>query len=182
MNQVQPRRRHCDAIAKLSLIGVFSLAALGCVQRAKPGPVRPLTPQAAAEARRTIVAWLECEECTDGELAAVKKLGSIAVPTLAATLREGPPPANLETLRRHLAKTYQKLKEYERTHPESKVSDEATYVRQNVDAYVSLYKSRAATGLGAIGGSDAKRALQDAAAAPHDDVVKSAINEALGKL
>ena len=51
----------------------------------------PVPPEQAVQARRTIVNYLECEECRSGEAEAVVKLGQLAVPTLAATLLEGPP-------------------------------------------------------------------------------------------
>ena len=160
-------------------IWVLCLAAWGC-----PGPIEPekptLTPEKAAEARRIIVAWLECEECTDGELEAVVKLGVVAVPSLAASLREGPSPASRELLRRHLITSYQKLKKYEATHPEAKVPmGQAEYVKTYMDNYLALYQVRAATALAAIGGSDAKRALEKALKAPVRNDVRAAIIDSL---
>src|SRR5688572_13230850 len=81
-----------------------------------------LSPEQALTLRKTIMTYLECEECEQGELEAVVKLGQTAVPTLSATLRDGPSDANRELLRRQLSDTYKRLKEYEKTHPDSKVS------------------------------------------------------------
>src|SRR5207245_307749 len=93
-----------------------------------------LKPEEASAARETIVAWLECEECTSGELDGVVKLGSVAIPTLTATLRQGPSPAKREQLRRHLTVAYQDLKQYGGTHPAAKVvGSESTYAQPYMD-------------------------------------------------
>src|SRR5687767_11119088 len=81
-----------------------------------------LTPVQKADVRRIIEAWLECEECTEGQLNAVVRLGQVAVPTLSATLSGGPSVAKRSELGQHLLETYRKLKEYERKHPEARVS------------------------------------------------------------
>lgn len=121
------------------------------------------SPEQAAQARRTIVAWLECEECSEKELENVRRLGQAAVPTLVAALERGPSPGNLELLQRHLTKNYRELKEYERTHPEAKVTGtEKEYVTTYTDNYLAQYQSRAAIALGEIGGAEARRALENA--------------------
>jgi len=136
-----------------------------------------------SETSRTVVTWLECEECTKGELQAVVKLGAAALPSLVASLREGPSQASHELLRRHLITTYQELKKYETIHPEAKVAmSEAEYVKTYVDNYSALYQIRAATALAAIGGSEAKRALEEATQAPLRDDVKAAVKDSLEKL
>jgi hypothetical protein len=134
-----------------------------------------------ARARQTLVEWLECEECTEGQLEAVVSYRQSVVPSLAATLREGPPPASIERLRLHLAATYRQLKDYERTHPESKVSmTEEQYLQTYIGNYVALYKVRAAIALGRIGGAQATEALRAALAAPENrDDVMTAVKEAL---
>ena len=121
-----------------------------------------LPPEQATQVRHAIVTYLECEECEEGELEAVVKMGQVAVPSLVATLREGPSQANLELLRRNLTTTYRRLKEYEQTHPEAKICSEAEYVKSYTDNYIARYQSRAATALGSIGGLEAKRALEEA--------------------
>src|SRR5947209_11444713 len=89
--------RTTDAVGPMTrrfviVMMVLGLAGTGCASR---GPSAP-APTAAEDARRVIVAWLECEECGDGELAAVVKLGEAAVPSLVAPLRDGPAPARRE--------------------------------------------------------------------------------------
>lgn len=135
------------------------------VELVRPAPVIPktLSPEQAVQARNQIMAWLECEECSEGELEAVVKLGNIAVPTLGATLKQGPSAASREELRQHLVDTHQKLGEYARTHPEGKVSmSEDQYVKTYMDNYVALYGVRSAQALAAIGGAEANKHLQTA--------------------
>ncbi len=165
-------------------------AALGFAQErpqerpAVPGeeeeaPIR-LPPQEAEEARRIIVNWMECEECTDGELAAVVRLASTAVPTLSAILREGPSPARLESVRRSLVSSYQKLREYGETHPNARPRmPEQEYVDTYLANLTARYRARAATALGDIGGPAAERALRDALDARHRPDVDRAVREAL---
>jgi hypothetical protein len=142
-----------------------------------------LTPEQLTEARRSIITWLECEECTGGELDAVVKLGEIAVPSLAASLRSGPSQASRELLWRNLVGTYQKMREYETTHPQLSISPgDEEYVKNYMANYIALYQVRAATALAAIGGSDAKRALEEAMQAPLRDDVKAAVRVSIEKL
>lgn len=176
-------------ITLFTILLTISMTASGC-RRGGTGPNAnqgsgqvKLSPEQATEARKTIVTYLECEECEEGELEAVVKLGQAAVPTLAATLRGGPGVANRELLRRQLQDTYKKLKEYEKTHPNSKVSQsEEEYVKTYSENYVALYQSRAATALAAIGGPDARKALEEASGLPLRADVKAAVKDALAKI
>ena len=149
----------------------------------KQGVPIPLTPQQAAQNRHAIVNYMECDECDVGQLEAVVKLGALAVPTLAVSLREGPSPSQIEMLRRNLTKTYRELKAYEMTHPDAVVpGTEEQYVKTYLENYVALYQVRAATALGKIGGPEARRALQEASIAPVRDDVRSVVKAALDKL
>lgn len=142
-----------------------------------------LSPDQAAGARRIIVAWLECEECESGELEAVVRLGNTAVPTLAATLQGGPSPASRERLRRHLISTYGRLRKEGETHREMRVAQsEEAYVKTYMDNYVALYQVRSAQALAAIGGDEARRALETAGQASLRKDVADAVNESLGKM
>lgn len=142
-----------------------------------------LTPKEAAEARRIIINWLECEECTDGELEAVLKLEKIAIPSLAASLHGGPSKATLELQRRHLITTYHELKKYGESHPESVIKmREKEYVKIYTDNFIALYQIRAAEALAAIGGSDAKRELEKALKIPLRNDVKTSVKNSLEKL
>lgn len=159
------------------LQGAWTLPKHAAAQQPTP------TAREAAEPLSTIITWLECEECTAGELQAVVKLGVAAVSTLARTLREGPPQARREQLHRHLISTYQELKKYETTHPDAKVPmSEEEYVRTYLENYVALYQLRAGIALGAIGGSDANRALEEALQAPLREDVKAVVEDSIKKL
>ncbi|MGB5660545.1 MAG: hypothetical protein WBO54_13775 [Thermoanaerobaculia bacterium] len=164
----------------LILLTCLTVLTFACAKK-EPVPETPkLSPEEAAEARRTIVDWLECEECEDGELEAVAKLGEIAVPTLAATLDQGPSPANREELYRHLTRSYSEITEYSRTHPEAKLEmTEEEYVKAYMDNYEALYRSRAATALAMIGGDDARKALEAARDARLREDVQSVVDEGL---
>ena len=147
-------------------------------------PTQPgLPPEQAAQARRTIVTYLECEECEVDQVEAVIKLGQVAVPTLVATLRDGPPRTNLEVYRRHLTARYRELKEYEKTHPQVKVpGSEGEYVESYIDNYVAMYRVRAATALGSIGGAEAKQALEEASRMNFRKNVSEAVKASLDKI
>ncbi|HWN11155.1 MAG TPA: hypothetical protein VNO50_18090 [Pyrinomonadaceae bacterium] len=168
----------------------FCIAASGCTRPSvEPNNNQGSTNQAQlspdqwTQTRRTIVTYLECEECEEGELEAVVKLGESAVPTLAATLLEGPSPANREILRRQLLDTYRKLKEYEKTHPKAKTSQgEEEYVKTYAENYVALYQTRAARALGAIGGPNARKALEEASKLSLREDVKTEVKAALEKI
>ena len=158
------------------IIATFFCLAIWCVQESSSqesspatriAALRALTPEQAVEARRAIITWLECEECNQGELRAVVRLGPTVVPTLAATLKEGPSQASLEFFRRYLIATYRSLKKFESTHHQSNVLlTETDYVNQYLDNYLALYQIRAAEALAAIGGPAAKTALKEAMQLP----------------
>src|SRR5262245_10566569 len=114
--------------------------------------------QDPAEIRRTIARWLECEECSDGELNAVVSLAQKAVPTLAATLRSGPSLASRQQRQLHLEQTYDQLRAQGLATNYSKPA----YVQAYLANYEALYRIRSAQALGAIGGAQAKQALQTA--------------------
>lgn len=147
------------AVLALAIVVTGNHAAL-----AQDAP-RDLPPEVAAEVRQAVVAWLECEECEEGELEAVKKLGANAVPTLGATLERGPSAASRERARRHLEDSYGKIAEYVKKNPEEKfdVSREE-YVKIYLDNYAANYRVRSAQALSAIGGEQARKHLADAAA------------------
>jgi hypothetical protein len=114
--------------------------------------------------RRAAISWLECEECTNGELAALVKFGEKAVPTLGAALARGPSAATLEEVRMHLEDTYRNLVEYARTHSEVKVGlSEEAYVKLYLENFQAKYAVRAAQGLAALGGPAARKYLDAAA-------------------
>jgi len=140
------------AAAALSMLGASTFAA------------PELTPEQSLEVRKAVVTWLECEECTEGELEQLLKYGEAAVPTLAATLERGPSPATLEKYRLHLESSYRNLIEYSRTHDEVKIDQsEEEYVKQYLENYQAHYAVRSAQALAKLGGVEARRSLEAAA-------------------
>lgn len=128
-----------------------------------------------SEASRAIISLLECEECTDGELEAVKRLGETAVPILVAYLRNGPSPPNLEKQKEHLIKRYEQVKAYGNSHALTFEISKKDYVRTYVENYKALYQIRSAQALSAIGGPDARRALREASQLPLREDVKTVV-------
>jgi HEAT repeat protein len=160
----------------------FTMSACDRAPKPVPGPTpdNGLSPQQATEARRQIARWLDCEDCIDGELDAVVKLGATAVPTLSAVLDKGPSEANLERMRIHLVESRERLVEYSRKHGGKEPPGETEFVQPFLDNYVARHRIRAATGLGAIGGPEARKALE--AARRRDDFrydVREAVDRAL---
>jgi hypothetical protein len=146
----------------------------GCAAQTGSTPGTP-PPEKAVEIRSTVMAWLDCEECSDGELQAVVKLGDAAVPSLIASLRGGLSPARREQLRRHLEESYPRLQN------KSQASADV-YVQRYTENLVALHRMRAADALSIIGGPTARQALESAQTEPYRDDVKQSIKAALARL
>ena len=144
-------------------LSVVAIGGLCLVSWSCPGP--NISPEEAVQARRVLVAWLECEECVHGELEAVVGLGNLAVPSLKAALEKGPNAASRESVRRALASSYRSLEAYmiEETGDRPPWSEEE-YVATFLDRFVALYRLRGAHGLQAIDSWKARRTLRKAAA------------------
>jgi hypothetical protein len=138
-----------------------------------------LSPEQAAAARRTIERWLECDECVDGELEAVLRLGPTAVPTLVATLRAGVSPARRAELDRELRVRHAELaaRAQGRT-----ALDVETFVREQLAIQQARYQVRSAQALARIGGAEAKQALDDALARPLEPRAERAVRDARAAL
>lgn len=135
---------------------------------------------------RIITEWLECEECTEGQLDKVVEMGSTAVPTLRAVLAKGPSQTRRGELQQHLKETYRKMQAHAKKNPDVKLPmSEREYISTYMDNYSALHQSRAAKALGKIGGRDAEQALQTASSArlrgDVGKVVRDALNEARRK-
>jgi hypothetical protein len=141
------------------VLAAVALSTLGASTFAAP----ELTPEQSIEVRKAVVTWLECEECTEGELERLLRYGEAAVPTLAAVLERGPSPASVEKYRLHLESSYRALIEYSRTHDEVKIDQsEEEYVKQYLENYQANYAVRSAQALAKLGGPDARRVLEAA--------------------
>lgn len=86
------------------------------------------------EPQQIIFAWLECEECFDGELEAVLDLGEIAIPVLFDILENGPPPQNINDARESLTSDYDQVVIY----LENKKREDIV-INQTMDEYVEFY-------------------------------------------
>lgn len=127
---------------------------------AEQADAAPLSVETSAEARIALVAWFECEECTDHELDRVVKYGDFVVPNLSATLQGGLSPSKREELRQHHWETYRELVEYAKKHKGSSLQmSEQEYLATYFESAESLYRSRAATALVRIGTPSARAAL-----------------------
>lgn len=136
-----------------------------CKQGSTTGgtPKDTLSPQEYTDLRHALIAYMECEECENGELEALKKFGEKAVPSLTATLNDGPSPAKTETYRKQLEQAYTDLSNYNAQNKENKIEmSQEQYISTYMENYVALYKMKAARALGAIGGANAKNALEAA--------------------
>ena len=122
-----------------------------------------LTPEEAVRAQAIIIGWLECIDCRDKELENVTRLGTMAVPSLIASLRQGPSDAHRENMRRHLTTLYSLLMNAnDKQAARQPTMTETAYVDHHLKGHLNHYRSRAAIALGQIGGPDAKAALQEA--------------------
>jgi hypothetical protein len=147
---------------------------LTCGVRISAQPTTPVQPP-PTPGDPIIAAWLECDECRDGELEAVRKLGPSAVSRLASALNGGPSPARLQSYDKFLRKLYADVK----ARPKSDVPyAEDEFVKRERDRYISLYRVRAARALGEIGGPEAVKALDQALTLPLDPVVLARVKQA----
>ncbi len=144
--------------------------------------VTKLTPIQGAEGLWAINAYLECEECNNGELEALLKFGPILVPSLSAILLGSAPWAS-GVYKSQLRLAYRDMKKYEDTHPDAKLPmEEEEFVKTYLDNKAALRRIRAATALAAIGGDEARKALEKALELPLRDDVKLVIKNSLEKL
>jgi hypothetical protein len=143
-------------------IVVFPIVVLGVACAPKSQPPPPPAPPAAGQTPAVQVPafptdpvgrWMECEECQDGELAAVTAMGAAAVSALATYLTDGPPADRLAALEQTLRQSHSRLP------AESQAVSQADYVARYRANYVAKYQTRAATALGAIRTPEALRFL-----------------------
>ena len=116
------------------------------------------TPREAEMERiqQIITAWLECQECTQGQLRAVRSLGKAAVPTLELVRDNSPSSVLLNELKvkhkRYLEDSYRKVQQHLKATNKPPISmTEDQYVDLFLKGAVDLYQIRAAKALRAIG-------------------------------
>lgn len=145
----------------LSFAATLALApALSCGQQQQPA-AREMSTAESEQARQALKTWLECEECQEGELAAVTKYGDAIVPSLIAVLNQGLSPAGRERLRLDLEARHDELAARAQHNQRSQLTASkeeftALYL-SNLDAQ---YRVRAAQALAQIDGPRARSALE----------------------
>jgi hypothetical protein len=155
---------------------ILSAAVLLALAAFNPGSgalrAQELPPEAASQLRLALVTWLECEECTEGELEAVQRYGAAAVPSLGHVLARGPSAASRERVRRHLESSYADILVAAKKGDEKVELSQEEYVKYYLANYVGNYQVRSAQALAAIGGEEARKLLATAIASKtlRDDV------------
>lgn len=115
-------------------------------------------------AQERLTAWLECVECDQGELDSVVVHGTALRDTLVAVLRDGPPRAREDALRRRLSASRAVLESDAVTRsPAPLMPDSATYTAAFLAALRDRYRQRAALALAVMGGHPGRAALEAAA-------------------
>lgn len=112
------------------------------------------THRETAASAEPVYAWILCEECDRGERARLVALGDTAVPLLRTLLLDGVPADRKERMQAYLAPLGDSGQGRRPASPATLAS-----VLSNYDI---LYRVKAASGLSAIGGGNALRALCDA--------------------
>lgn len=150
------------------VLGVMSLA---CPARSGPSQV----------ATGHLAAWLECHDCTRGELDSLAPHAAVLRDTLIVILRRGPPPARQDSLRRRLGAVHRALAARASHQPgASHLPDSATFVAHYQATLRESYQQRAARALSIYGGAPGRVALEDAArdSLAYDPVTRIVIRRA----
>ena len=142
----------------------------------------PLSTAQSERAARTLSAWLEAEVFDPSELQPLIQYGQAVVPSLIAALNAGPSPARRERLRHSLDAEHDMLLEQARNSPGRKLPPKGDYIDHYAANFEALYRIRAAQALAAIGGAEARKALEAAAGKAGRDDVRAAIQESLKQL
>ncbi|MEO8621046.1 MAG: hypothetical protein ABI625_08265 [bacterium] len=111
-------------------------------------------PAATPQTSATIERYLTCEECVNGELAAVTALGQAAVPALTAALK-GPSAQSLANITKSSVDAFSRASAQSNRYSQADralrpMADSATFVSRNVESFRGLYQARAAHALAVI--------------------------------
>lgn len=147
---------------------------------------RTLTP----EERRTVDAWLVCEDCMDGELDSVLALAArkrrVTLDALTRDLLAGPAPERRNHIERQLAGTYLRIRTYASDHHGAPPAlDSARFVSLFRDNTVDLYRKRAALALARVDGVAALPVLdsvRDGHYLPPGDSIRPDVAAAVSRL
>lgn len=130
--------------------------------------------------QKTLITWLECEECTSNHLKNVVQLGPKALPFLKSALIFGPSDSRSRELALHLRQEYKKLKEYQASNPKFQIPlSETLYIETHINNFSNQYRTKSATALGQIGGPDAIGTLENSLKIALPTIVHDAVKDAL---
>lgn len=163
-------------VAHTSLVILLGVTLVACDKKKPTGP----NYKEIEAARVAMVDWLECEECTEGQLKNVLEHSARLQPMLVSTLKKGVAPASRELYKRELEKRYDELIAYSRTNKHSKPTlPKDEFVKLYLGRLTAQYQTRAAKALSAIGGDKSKQALKEALNKTKSDDVRQVIKQAL---
>jgi hypothetical protein len=138
-------------------------------------------PKLVEQARSAMVAWLECEDCSDQQLLDdLLKHSSRLRPLLISTLEQGLSPATRALYTYQMEQRYQHLASYSQSHSQFKPSMEKyDFVQSQLARFDAHYRSRAAQALAKIGGDASRLALQEALDKSGREDIREAIRVSL---
>jgi hypothetical protein len=116
--------------------------------------------------RDLILYWLQCEECTEGELDSVLALAHdnpAAVDTLAEDLLGGPSTGRRNNIEEQFGRLFDEDAANAAFEGSSAPVSRTAYVEHYLDNFVNLYRARAALALGYFGDPHALAVLDSAA-------------------
>jgi hypothetical protein len=149
----------------------------------QPTPSKPLSVKEAINAIDALTTYFECEECHPVQLIAVTRYGDAIIPSLAATLHGGLSPASRELMRRSLAARYEQLVRQGEKDPKFKISaSEKEFVARHLEDFDARYRIRAAQALAALGGPQARAALEAALSKTARADVRTVVQQSLDKI
>jgi hypothetical protein len=111
-------------------------------------------------AARDLRRWLETD-CEESSLMTLTRYKQAIVSDLIGALEKGSPANQREVVRREADASYDELVKQQDRNPERRVgSTRDVYVKRDVDNFEAQYRARAAQALAAIGGPNARAALE----------------------
>jgi hypothetical protein len=119
-----------------------------------------LTEAESHRAARDLRNWLETD-CEEGNLMTLTRYQQAIVSELIGALEKGSAADRRELVRREAEASYEELVKQQTRKPEREVaSSREAYIKRDVDNFEAQYRARAAQALAAIGGPDARAALE----------------------
>lgn len=155
---------------------ILPLWAIGCGQEDK------WVPASSYGRDEGVLRWLTCDECIEGELEAVLKMGEAAVPELASALIDGPDSEVIDSYRQFLEEQYSRLADRAVLEGVGFETSRTEYVDKYVSNLIARYQIRAARALGYIGGNDAREALEGALSSQARDDVLATVQSVLDQM